>query len=156
MKDSSQPAPEYLTVGIRSRRWPQPLIKALRRLFNELSGFNKFNATYAGVIAHGIPDNLAESILKYIGVTIEINRNGLERIPRTGPLVVVANHPFGMIDGMMLNAIFTAVRPDYRCLALYELGKLPGFERNQIFVNPLKGRKRRMNHSAWHTVFRWV
>ena len=156
MKHSPQAVPEYLSVGVRSRRWPQFLIRAVRRMGNRLGGFNKFNATYAGVIADGIPDNLAESILKHIGVTIEIDRNGLERIPRAGPLVVVANHPFGMIDGMMLNAIFTSVRPDYRCLALYELGKLPGFERNQIFVNPMKGRKRRMNLAAWHSVFKWV
>jgi putative hemolysin len=148
--------PEYLSAGVSSRRLPQPLIKALRRIVNRLAGFTKFNATYAGVIAGGIPDNLAECFLNHIAVGVEINRGGLERIPRAGPLVVVANHPFGMIDGLMLNAVVTSVRPDYKCLAAYELGKIPGLSRTQFVVDPLKSRKRRMNLGAWHGVFKWV
>jgi len=156
MKNKLKDPPEYLSAGVSSRRLPQPLIKFLRRIVNRLAGFTKFNATYAGVIAEGIPDNLAECFLKHIAVEVEINRGGLERIPRAGPLIVVANHPFGMVDGLMLNAVMTSIRPDYKCLALYELGKIPGFGRTQFVVDPMKGRKRRINLAAWHAVFKWV
>ncbi|MGH7855133.1 MAG: 1-acyl-sn-glycerol-3-phosphate acyltransferase [Candidatus Binatia bacterium] len=156
MKHNSEHPPEYLSAGVSSRRLPQPLIKALRRMVNRLAGFTRFNATYSGVIADGIPDNLAECFLNHIAVKVEINRGGLDRIPRAGPLIVVANHPFGMIDGLMLNAVVTAVRSDYKCLAAYEIGKIPGLSRTQFVVDPMKSRKRRMNLAAWHGVFKWV
>ena len=52
--------PEYLSVKIPSRRLPLPLVTAVRRGVNWLLGFSEFNATYAPVIANGIPDNLAK------------------------------------------------------------------------------------------------
>jgi len=148
--------PEYLSAGVSSRRLPKPVVHFLRRVVNRLAGFTKFNASYHPVVANGLPDNVAESFLKQINVAVEINRHGLERIPRTGALIVVANHPFGMVDGLILNAVMIAVRRDYKCLAFYELGRIPGFSRTQFLVDPIKRRKRRRNLSAWHAVFKWL
>jgi putative hemolysin len=148
--------PEYLRSGASSRHLPKPVNDFLRRIVNRLAGFTTFNATYQSVIANGIPDNIAACFLQHIGVTVEINRNGLERVPRTGPLIVVANHPFGIIDGMMLNAVMTSIRDDYKVLAIYEFGKIPGFSRSLFSVDPMKSRKRQRNLSAWLAVFKWL
>ncbi|WP_417719484.1 lysophospholipid acyltransferase family protein [Salipiger sp.] len=40
----------------------------------------------------------------------------IARIPRTGPLIVVANHPHGLVDGMILAELIGRVRTDYRIL----------------------------------------
>lgn len=40
----------------------------------------------------------------------------LRNIPATGPVVVVANHPHGMVDGMVLGYVIARVRDDYRIL----------------------------------------
>lgn len=40
----------------------------------------------------------------------------IARIPATGPLVVVANHPHGLVDGMVLAELIGRVRQDYRIL----------------------------------------
>jgi putative hemolysin len=149
--------PEYLSAGVSSRRLPQPLIKALRRIVNRLAGFTRFNATYAPVVADGIPDNLAESFLNHIDVEVDINREGLARIPSAGPLVIVSNHPFGVIEGFILNAVIRRVRRDYKFLAAYKLARIPGLAQFQFVVDPLKqSRKRRINPAAWHNVFKWV
>jgi putative hemolysin len=151
------PPPEYLSAGVSSRRLPQPLIKALRRIVNRLAGFTRFNAAYAPVVANGIPDNLAESFLDHIRVGVDINDEGLARIPSEGPLVVVSNHPFGVIEGFILNAVIRRVRPDYKFLAAYKLARIPGLAQFQFVVDPLKqSRKRRINPAAWHNVFKWV
>lgn len=40
----------------------------------------------------------------------------IARIPKTGPVVVVANHPHGLVDGMILAELIGRVRTDYKIL----------------------------------------
>ena len=149
--------PEYLSVKLSRGRLPQPLVTAVCRALNRLVGFSRFNATYAPVIANGIPDNLAERFLDQIDASIEIDEGAAARIPRAGPLVVIANHPFGFIEGLILNCIIHPVRQDFKFLTAYKLSQVPGLGQFLLSVDPLKQkRKRRMNQTAWHNVFKWV
>lgn len=51
------------------------------------------------------------------GLSLEVIGGSLQRIPRVGPLIVVANHPYGILDGMMLGHILSRTRGDFRILA---------------------------------------
>lgn len=51
------------------------------------------------------------------GLTLEIAKGSLENIPRTGPLLMIANHPYGILDGLMMGRILSEVRGDFRILA---------------------------------------
>jgi len=42
---------------------------------------------------------------------------GLANLPAEGPLVVVANHPYGILDGMAMGRVLSATRGDFRILA---------------------------------------
>jgi putative hemolysin len=48
---------------------------------------------------------------------IKINGNPLESIPKSGSLLIVANHPFGQIDGLVLGYILEKIRPDFKLVA---------------------------------------
>ena len=51
------------------------------------------------------------------GVSLEVMAGSLADIPREGPLVVVANHPYGILDGLMLGHLLSVTRGDFRILA---------------------------------------
>ena len=50
------------------------------------------------------------------GIQTSYDESKLEAIPKTGPLVFVANHPFGVIDGMTLCDMAIKARGEFRIL----------------------------------------
>ena len=51
------------------------------------------------------------------GIRVTTPADQIARIPRTGPVILVANHPHGMVDGMVLAEIIGRRRLDYRLLS---------------------------------------
>ena len=58
-----------------------------------------------------------EVILEKYGISLDILGGSLENIPKTGPVIVVANHPYGILDGLLLGYILSTTRKDFRILA---------------------------------------
>lgn len=68
-----------------------------------------------------------------LGLTV--TEDDLARIPREGPLVVVANHPFGIADGMAMGRILSRTRGDFRIMAHKVFHKAQDLERIILPVN---------------------
>ncbi|KPA22334.1 2-acyl-glycerophospho-ethanolamine acyltransferase [Shimia sp. SK013] len=51
------------------------------------------------------------------GLTLEVVGGSLSNIPTTGPLIMIANHPYGILDGLMMGNILSQTRGDFRILA---------------------------------------
>jgi putative hemolysin len=51
------------------------------------------------------------------GIDVQITGGSLSHIPANGPLVLIANHPFGILDGLIMGKLLDQLRGDFRILA---------------------------------------
>ncbi len=51
------------------------------------------------------------------GLSLDVIGGDLAHIPANGPLIVIANHPYGILDGLMMGHLLDRVRGDFRILA---------------------------------------
>lgn len=64
-----------------------------------------------------VPDeSFWDSAIRCLELKIICNDDVLARVPTTGPLVVVANHPFGVLDGVVISHLVHRVRKDFLVL----------------------------------------
>jgi len=82
---------------------------------------------------------ILENLLNELQISYQVDPKDLDGIPKTGPVVVVANHPFGMLEGAILGTMLPRVRRDVKIMANYLLGGLPEIAPHCIFVDPFKG-----------------
>lgn len=79
----------------------------------KLSGIAKMNEVY-GEIRQLSGGEFIDAFLKKLQINIEIEGKGLDKIPKKGAFVVVANHPYGMIDSLVLLHLIGQRRPDIK------------------------------------------
>lgn len=112
------------------------MARTLCGLFDHLSGLRKLRDVYHTLPGHTEGREFLADAQDALGITCKIAAGSVENIPRTGPAVIVANHPFGGADGIILARLITALRPDVRILANYYLKKVPQVESLIIGVDP--------------------
>lgn len=74
--------------------------------------------------------------LDAIDATYMVSAGDRRKVPAKGPLVVVANHPFGGLEGVILGALILKVRSDLKILGNYFLKRLEGIGDYVIPVDP--------------------
>ena len=63
-------------------------------------------------------------------LSLDVIGGSLDHIPQSGPLIIVANHPYGILDGLMMGRILSERRGgDFRILANSVFRKSPDLER---------------------------
>lgn len=96
-----------------------PLIRLVRR-------FEKAGAPY-GQAFWG-------QALSHMKIALETPQEEIQRIPAKGPVIVVANHPHGLVDGMVLAELIGRVRTDYKILTR---SLLTGVDEIEEFMIPV-------------------
>lgn len=90
-------------------------------------------------------------------ISYRVTGGGTASIPDRGPVLLVANHPFGAADGLILAHLASAVRGDVRILANHYLQRIPGLRDLLIPVDPFGGREApRRNLVPLRESLRWL
>ncbi|MBF0349704.1 MAG: lysophospholipid acyltransferase family protein [SAR324 cluster bacterium] len=101
---------------------------------------DRVNQAYQEVFHHINQENFFQVCLDRLMIDYSFSKEDLQKIPASGPLVIVANHPFGGVDGIILGRILQMVRPDVKILANSILQGIPELSAQVIPVNPFGGK----------------
>ena len=120
-------------------------------------GLGKINRLFDGAADYQGRE-FADHLIENMDITIDVSPEQLENIPKEGGFVVVSNHPFGGIEGVMLYSVIAKVRPDFKLMANFILSHIPNlkeaffavnpFEKNPEWKSSLGGIKGAINHIA--------
>ena len=70
----------------------------------------------------------ADHLLENMNITIEVAPEQFNNIPKEGGFIMVSNHPFGGIEGVMLLSAICKVRPDFKLMANFILSHIPNLK----------------------------
>jgi putative hemolysin len=95
---------------------------------------------YGSIRSAADADQFLDRLLEELGIERETVA-GAEHLPRSGAALVVSNHPFGAIEGLVLARVLRAVRPDVRIVVNRVLERVPELAELFLFVDLFGGRK---------------
>lgn len=140
-------------------RFGGPLLSKLVSVVTWVTGIDRAIAEHAAVAKGVDPGSLEllERVLANSGVRVEVDPAELARIPATGPLVIVANHPFGILDATSLAWAIEQVRTDEKFFANEALRGIPAAARRCFFVDPFgSSAATRRNLPAMRQAVDWI
>ena len=128
-----------LAAGIKN-----PFLAKIYSIFKKpiesFFGLSQLDETYERL--HAMKEgNFFERAVKVVPANFEIDEEDFNKIPKTGPLVVVSNHPLGCLDGIVLGAVLLRVRSDAKVILNSMLSGMDEINECSITVNPFGGKQ---------------
>ena len=92
----------------------QFLIRSVENITGRI-GLIRRAKDYEKEVARG--RNFWEVIVERYNIEMNIVKGCFEDIPKEGPVVIVSNHPFGILDGLLMGYILSKTRKDFKIIA---------------------------------------
>ena len=158
--DSSSPlspSRDVFSVAPYLPAWRPTLRRWTARTLDHALGLAELTRRYHQIAPASTPQMFADLALTELGVDARFDPDDLAQIPTQGGCLVVANHPHGGLDGLLLMHILLQVRPDVRFIANHFLAKFAELRPLFLNVNPFGGNSAiNYNRGATRAALRWL
>jgi putative hemolysin len=108
-------------------------------LLSWVLGSRTYERVYQRAIQLPATQPFDQRALAALGIAVRCADDDLTDVPAVGPVVIAANHPHGLLDGLALASALRRVRPDVRILANHLLSRIPELRDLCFFVDPFGG-----------------
>lgn len=117
----------------------QKMLCLLAGPFEYLFGLNRLKSIYKSLSSQDDLRMFMRQGLGALNINPVFKPQDKMKIPSSGPCVVISNHPFGMIEGIILTELLLSIRPDVKIMANFLLGRIPQLRNHIIQVDPFEG-----------------
>lgn len=139
--DVSQALVSHSPSFSRKPSWVQAAICGALRLLIKEARINRFLAQNAHL--HGL--DFIEQVFEELRFSYEVSPEDIRNIPAKGPLIIVANHPLGGLDGLSLLHLIGSVRRDVNIVANQLLKQLSPLSDLFLAVDNMTGETRKQD-----------
>jgi len=131
LSEAELPTPTFSYASEEVGRLGRVVIRSIEKL----SGQRRIKRLYMDYQKRQRPpERFWEDAVEGLRLDLRLNRRPEQAIPATGPLVIIANHPFGVVDGIILCRIVSQVRGKYMIMTHRVLHQAPEVRR---FILPI-------------------
>lgn len=115
----------------------QPLLqRTVIQAIEKMGGQAKLKKLYDNRNKERLPgESFFATALRLLRISVDFDRASLDLCPQDGPVLFIANHPYGVLDGISLAWLSTLVRPDTKVLANSVLCQIPEARENLLPVD---------------------
>lgn len=128
---------EELVSGKRSRA-----AKLLSGILMNVLGLDRANELYSETYD---AENYTGALLSRLDITYTLSPQNAGTIPKSGPVIVLCNHPTGAMDGIILIDLLSRIRPDVKFMGNFLLDRIEPLRKYVIAVDPFDSKARATN-----------
>lgn len=124
----------FLLPRSRTLKWIAPVIE-------NMTGLKRLHKHYLARPSNASTESFLTHTLDALGISYQTHKLDRDNIPESGPLLIVANHPLGGVEGVILAKILLEFRPDLLVMANHFLKRIPELSSLFIGVDVFEGKE---------------
>lgn len=113
-----------------------PIASRIIRGLERFTGQPRIKKIYLDYINDDRPDSLFwQDAVDRLNISVNLKYDDAAYIPASGRLLVIANHPFGVVDGLVLCSELSKIRSDYKIITHEVLRQAPAVMHQILPIN---------------------
>src|SRR5436305_4349582 len=109
--------PSELVSHALSSMLPVRMPATVQQALGAVTGLSQLQKLYGELADSACGPFLCSRLLEALQIRYRLSSEDRGQLPHSGATIVIANHPFGILDGAILSTLLVSVRSDVKILA---------------------------------------